>query len=255
MIIDQDILKIKNTIKSLLKSKGFKQADLAKYLNLSIPMVRKILNSEKLTIDRLKLICNFLNIDLFEFFMIANKSQTKINFLNEKQFSFISKSNKHLAIFICLLSCRGLDELMLKTEVPFKELSHILFQMDKINIIEIQQDMTYRLLIKTPLQLTKEQSYLFKDKNINWHFTVLKNTIEKLSSQTEDSPDLLRLEVFCHSKTINEIRESLKEIKKNALLNASKDQLNLNRNELDYYSVSIASGKFSGWLEMYKKNR
>ncbi len=250
--IHRDSLAIKEGVKKLLKVNGYSQQDLASHLGLSLPMVRKVLNSNNLTIERLMLICDFFDLSFFDFIEIVKSNQKTINYLNDEQFEYLNNSDKANAIFISLISCSSIDEVHVLLRVSKNDIKKILLEMEQLKIIRLFTDGCFKFLIKPPVVVKNEHKEKNRDKINRWHVLVnnfVLNNNKLYNGTNETNSD--RLEIFCHENTIREYRKELKSLFAKISLRSKYDQASFSKKELKYYSVSHNSGDFSGWIEMF----
>jgi len=250
--IHRDSLAIKEGIKQLLKANGYSQQDLASYLGLSLPMVRKILNSDNLTIERLMLICDFFDLSFFDFIEIVRSNQKTVNYLSDEQFEYLNESDKVHAIFISLISCNSIDEVHELLQVNKNNIKKIMLKMENLKIIRLFTDGSFKFLIKPPVQIKNKHKEKSRDKISRWHVSVnnfVLNNNKLYNGTNKTNSD--RLEIYCHENTIREYRKELKSLFSKISLRSKYDQASFSKKELKYYSVSHNSGDFSGWIEMF----
>jgi transcriptional regulator with XRE-family HTH domain len=126
-----------STIKKQLKSQGRTYLDLARALELSEPSIKRMFASERLTVDRLVQISNFLGYTLAELSKEAQSAQPALRTLTEKQEREVVSDPKLLMVAVCALNHWSMDEIVKLYRLTDAECIKYLLQLDTLRIIDL----------------------------------------------------------------------------------------------------------------------
>ncbi|MDO8988466.1 MAG: helix-turn-helix transcriptional regulator [Sideroxyarcus sp.] len=126
-----------STIKKQLKSQGRTYLDLARALELSEPSIKRMFASERLTVDRLVQIGNFLGYTLAELSKEAQSAQPALRTLTEKQEREVVSDPKLLMVAVCALNHWSMDEIVKLYRLSDAECIKYLLQLDALRIIDL----------------------------------------------------------------------------------------------------------------------
>ena len=110
--MDKEINNVKTTIKTLLKENKYTQKDLAVYLGISLPSVKRILGPGDLSLNRLSQISLFFNMTFSEFIELSNNKSLTYSMISPKQEKAFINDIINLKVFRSLVL--GLNEDQIK---------------------------------------------------------------------------------------------------------------------------------------------
>lgn len=154
--------KISKTLKNIIKSKGFNYKNIAERLELSEASVKRLFSHNKFTLDQLVLICEVLNIELYELCRLALTNKTDGNQLTLSQEQFLVDNPKYFITFYLLLNKWALDDIQIEYKLSLPELVHHLTQLDKQKIIELLPGNHVKLCVERPIRWIKKGPILEK---------------------------------------------------------------------------------------------
>lgn len=127
---------LKKSIKSLLKSKKKNYEELAVYLEVSVPTVKRILTKEELSLSRLLKICDYLEVSLSDLEKLAkhNHQNTEIYF-TDKQDEFLAKNSHFLTFLLELYSRLSPQQIQKKYKLSSKSLELYLIKLDRLGLV------------------------------------------------------------------------------------------------------------------------
>ena len=132
--IDQFLVSLKKS----LKNKGILYRDLAKTLGLSESSVKRILSSKSLSLERLEEICRAADLTFAEIVKEANFDESdQPIFLTDEQESALGENSRLLHYFMMLQEGKTVQEIEKEYMIPLNESKKYLFQLDKLNLIEL----------------------------------------------------------------------------------------------------------------------
>lgn len=95
-------LKVIQTIKKELKAKGITYKDIALYLKITEAGVKKLLSKDDISFNKLKLLCDLLQITPNELLNAVDKSDTETHTFTNKQIRFFLANQNYFHFFMKL---------------------------------------------------------------------------------------------------------------------------------------------------------
>lgn len=129
-------MKIKNTIKALLKRKGHTYGDLAKIWDCSLPTVKRQLGSEELPLSRLLSLLEWLDISLGELHKLVDLEGSGHQKYTVKQNEFLAKNPREFALLLYLYQMPA-EQIAKKFKIPDLVFEKMLIQLEKHDLIKV----------------------------------------------------------------------------------------------------------------------
>jgi len=133
------------TIKKQLKNQGITYRELACALDLSEASVKRILSSDRLTVERLTKISNLLGYTLAEITKEAIEGRLQLQTLTEKQEREVMSDTKLLVVAVCALNHWSMEEIIEHYSITRAECIKCLLQLDRLRIIDLLPNNRIRL--------------------------------------------------------------------------------------------------------------
>jgi transcriptional regulator with XRE-family HTH domain len=131
-ISKEAMLVVKNRAKSL----GITQSDIAQYLNVSLPTVKRWYSGSGVNIEILKNICDVIEVSLSDVFTMVESNEGNQFTYTDTQEKFFSKNPHCLAFFDYLVRGFSVSRIQKKFSLPRVELEKILNQLEKLELID-----------------------------------------------------------------------------------------------------------------------
>lgn len=198
--IDQFLVALKRA----LKAKDILYKDLAEILKLSESSVKRILSSKSLTLERLEEVCRATDISFAEIVRMAEfDDESYFKTLTEDQEKVLAENSRLMQYFMLLHDNMPPGRILKEYQIDAEEAHKFLFQLDRMNIIELHPKDRVRLKYLGRLKFRKEgplgkklfaqtkQAYLeydFANTNDYVRFTLANlspSTIQKFKSKLE----------------------------------------------------------------------
>lgn len=130
-------MKIIQTIKKELKSKGVTYKDIALYMKMTEAGVKKLLSKDDISFNKLKLICDLLQISPVDLLSVVDESETETHTFSEKQIKFFL-NNKQYFHFFMKIAYEQKNPRVIQAEYKLsaKSLSHYLKALENIGLIK-----------------------------------------------------------------------------------------------------------------------
>ncbi len=195
-------------LKRALKETGHTYKDVARQLNLSEPSVKRLFSSGDLSLARVDLICELIDMPLPALIERAMERRTPENQLTLSQEKEITADPKLFMITWLILGRTPYETIMRDYQFTRAEAQRYLIRLDRLKVIELQPANRVRILVNRRFSWIRGgpvQRYI--------HQTLLR---EFLSHRFADAGD----EFFFHGDAITEA--GLTQLKR-ALQNASRE--------------------------------
>lgn len=176
------INQISTTLKSLLKQQNLTYRDIAEKLSMSEANIKRIFSTNSFTLERLEEICDVLNMNLSDLFLIAEQQTDKLTQLTQEQELQLLADPKLLLVAVCVRDAWTFEELVEHYDIDKFECTRLLAKLDKLKIISLLPNNHYKILIaqdfrwipKGPLEKFMEQEVMVKfmapKKDEEWNF-------------------------------------------------------------------------------------
>jgi transcriptional regulator with XRE-family HTH domain len=147
-----EFFKIQTTIKNSLKASGLKYSDLAQKLDLSLPSVKRILNSDDIPLSKLIEICRCIGIDFFELIEQAKEQTAHVYQFSLEQENTLSKDFQHFLVFRLMLVNTELDQIQSELKITRVDLNRSIKALEKCQLIELWPNDKIKILAHFPFQ-------------------------------------------------------------------------------------------------------
>lgn len=176
------INQISTTLKGLLKQQNLTYRDIAEKLSMSEANIKRIFSTNNFTLERLEEICDVLNMNLSDLFLIAEQQTDKLSQLTQEQELQLLADPKLLLVAVCVRDAWTFEELVEHYDIDKFECTRLLAKLDKLKIVSLLPNNHYKLLIaqdfrwipKGPLEKFMEQEVMVKfmapKKDEKWNF-------------------------------------------------------------------------------------
>lgn len=206
------IAQISQTLKQLLRQHQLTYKDVASFLGMSEANVKRIFSTNSFTLDKLEQICDMLNMNLSDLFIITQKKTEQLSQLTKEQELELLSDPKLLLTAVCVRDGWTFDELIGHYDIDKHECIRLLARLDKLKVIDLLPNNHYKLLIAHdfrwipggPLEKFMEQEVMVKfmapkqDEKWNFRFylrgrysqTSIDIIERKLNQLTKEAADL-----------------------------------------------------------------
>lgn len=175
-------------LKRSLKAKNVLYKDLAKALKLSESSVKRILASKSLSLERLEAICNATDISFAEVCRAANFEEgTHAWMMNDEQEKALAENPRLLHYYMLLHDGKTPQKVEKEFEISSAEAKKFLFQLDRLNLIELHPRDRVKIKRRGSLRFRREGAVgrvLFaqtKSHYLNYEFGNIENDFIRFS--------------------------------------------------------------------------
>ena len=127
-----------STLKKTLKSHGKTYADVAKYLELSEASVKRMFAQQSISLQRLDVICQMLEIEITDLLQqVSDSTALQIDELTEEQEKELVADIELLLVTVCVLHHWTLEDMLQYYTLSKPRCIQLLAKLDKLNIIEL----------------------------------------------------------------------------------------------------------------------
>lgn len=135
-------------LKTVLKERGWRYADLARALGLSEPTVKRLLSNGRIDLERLERICAVLDLDFFELARRARGARDETRHLSPKQEAELARSPRLMTVFHLLCQGWRTDAIRAGFGLSAPELTRLLARLDRLALAELLP--SDRVLLRVP---------------------------------------------------------------------------------------------------------
>ncbi len=130
-------LKVRATIKTLIKNRGYTYTDLAQVWNVSESSVRRIMSREDITLDRVNAVADWLGIKPSEIFLLSEQGENDAHHLTPEQDQYLAANPLGAYLYLRMMIGEPFHEFCTRTGFTEQELRPYLFQLEKIGLAEL----------------------------------------------------------------------------------------------------------------------
>lgn len=232
IMLNNETQVIKNLIKALLKENRFTQSDLAEYLGLSLPSIKRSLGKEDISLDRLSKIAAFFNLNVSDLFEMAKNKSLDYLMITDEQEKLFVKDLIYLKVFRALVLGLNKSEVRSRYDITNTKYIKILSDLEKAELLEVWPNDRVRILVKWPFQFSANGE--FKSKLLP---RLRKETLKKANMNSNTIITELALSKDHHGSLNKEIKETVEKYRK---VSAS-DMKNYNYKKLTELTVVYSS--------------
>lgn len=244
---------LRSAIKRLMKKNGYRYADLAKALKLSIPTIKRMLTRDDLPLERAVSVAHWLGISFSQLVELANQNSSGVALFSEAQENFFIQSPRAFLYFHLLLTGWSKEYILKNFGFTLRESERIQFALEKIGLVEVWPESRLRLKTRAPHRMIPggKMETIFFDKVVESIFrTIRKRTRGYADAENLSSPTLFRpFEIVMQSKTYLKMARELREVvEKYRAIGVSELQLE-SREKLKHVSGLIVADFYYSWTE------
>lgn len=140
-------VRIVETLKRQLKSRGLTYKELARQLQLSESAIKHMFSTGNFSLKRLDEICAVLELDISDLVNISESQQPKIEQLSAEYEREIVSDIRLLLVAYCIINYWTFEEILERYDITAADALRYLRRLDRMNIIELQPGDRVRLLI------------------------------------------------------------------------------------------------------------
>jgi DNA-binding Xre family transcriptional regulator len=135
------------TLKRTLRAAHVTYADIALRLEMSEANVKRLFATQSFTLQRLETICEMMNMDLGDLFVLLESERRRIRHLTQQQEQELVADAKLLLVAICVRNQMNFDEMVSLYRLSEDEAIRHLAHLDRLGIIELLPGNRMKLLI------------------------------------------------------------------------------------------------------------
>jgi DNA-binding Xre family transcriptional regulator len=132
-----DVRRIVDTLKKMLRLRGLTYADLAKRIELSEPSVKRLFSQRSFTLARLAQICDSLEIDFAELARLARGREGETAEMTLAQETALAADARLLAVFYLAISGWTHEEIVAHYQISSVQCTGLLAKLDRLGLIDL----------------------------------------------------------------------------------------------------------------------
>lgn len=154
------------TLKGLLKQNKVTYRDIAIALDMSEANIKRIFSNSSFTLQRLEQICQLIDLNLSDLFVLSEKQQQTISQLTLEQEQELIDNPKLLLIAVCVRDGWTFSEIIEHYQIDQFECIQLMAKLDRIKLIQLLPNNNYKLLIAQDFRWIKHgplESFMEKE--------------------------------------------------------------------------------------------
>lgn len=242
----KEIKKIKSLLKQIVRDKKYSYDSLSADLGVSPATVKRMLNSEDLSIGTLVELCAVLDINFYELVEQSRERISEASHFTTTQEKYLANNFAAFLLLREFVARRTLKDACRELNLNLKEGREYLAEMDKVGLIEWHSNDRVKLLVDFPFKWIKGGSLenAYSVKVIASFFEKAK----KIGLENEESSEFLcrpmelSLKPADSKKFKNELNTLVQKY-----MSISEYELKFSKGALNIFSAFVLAGPFSPW--------
>lgn len=243
-------VRIKETVKDLLKKKKLNYRDLSEGIGISEAAVKKFMVGGDLTIDRIEKIALWFGYNLIEFLQLVVSDRQKSYEFQENQEAFFLKNPEALYMVFLLGAGFTISEIQKRSGWDQQKISKLLNSLESLGLLQTKPKKKIILLYRGPFRLNPYGAIVKK------YVPKFLYRMYELSLNDFSTPSsLIRSELYLNSKLHESMLIELRQIhdKYKNLSKLAQEQFSMV--DLKPYATVIFSKQFDIWRDLLLGNR
>lgn len=133
-------------IKKVLRSRSYTYADVTKVLEISESTVKRLFSRDQLSLERIEMLCDWLNIEFTELAELGREAEQRITRLTTRQESTLLADPPLFLLAYMLVNHWSQDEIQEVFDFDDANMIRLLAQLDRMDLIELLPHNRVRLL-------------------------------------------------------------------------------------------------------------
>ena len=133
-------------IKKALRARSHTYADVAKVLEISEASVKRLFSRDQLSLERIEMLCDWMNIDFIELADLSRETEQRITQLTLDQESTLLTDPRLFLLAYMLVNHWSQNEIQEVFEFDDNDMTRLLVQLDRMGLIELLPQNRVRLL-------------------------------------------------------------------------------------------------------------
>ena len=126
-----------DTLKKALKTHQLTYADIARQLSMSEANIKRLFASQRFSLQRLEEICQLMQMELSDLFVLYDESRQRISQLTRQQEKELVANEKLLLVAVSVRNRLGFDDIVNNYNISETECIRFLATLDKLKIIDL----------------------------------------------------------------------------------------------------------------------
>ena len=135
------------TLKLALRASRFTYADIARHLGMSEANVKRLFATESFTLHRLESVCELLQLELGDLFLLYEESRAKIRHLTLEQEQELVSDTGQLLVAVSVRNRLSYNDIISRYTITEPEAIRYLARLDRLGIIDLLPGNRIKLLI------------------------------------------------------------------------------------------------------------
>ncbi|MBF0362894.1 MAG: helix-turn-helix transcriptional regulator [Oligoflexia bacterium] len=141
------------TLKKKIRHQNKNYEQLAEYLKVSLPTIKKMFSSKgnkknNISLERLGKCCDFLQITFFDLVKMAKEENAFVQkYFTQQQEEILTSNDNIFYLFFMLMNNHSAQDAKIKLKLNDNELDNYLLKLDKIKLIELHPEQKIKIMV------------------------------------------------------------------------------------------------------------
>ena len=148
-----NLSRIMDTLKEALKNNGKTYRELGDALELSESSVKRLFSTQKITMERVEEICDFINISIFDLIHLAESRKAPVTRkITLEQEILLASDDNLFMVFYLLVSRWSVEDIMDHFSFDHQMIEGFLLKLDKAGLLELHPGNKVKMLIRKSIK-------------------------------------------------------------------------------------------------------
>ncbi|MCB0419549.1 MAG: helix-turn-helix transcriptional regulator [Bdellovibrionales bacterium] len=244
--MENELIKVKSLLKQVVNQKKLTYDVLAKNMKTSPATIKRILNSDDLSMNTFIRFCEVLEVDFYDLIDQSRNRLSSVSEFNVEQEHYLADNYEALLLLREFVWNRPFSLACKDLGLSVTRGRKLLSEMDRVKIIEWHSKDKVKLLVRFPFQWIENGPLkkAYTEKILSSYFKVAHEV--GINNRTSSKSKCRALELSLNSKAIQQFEKDVDELI-SKYMSISEYDLKISQSDLNRYSLLFVYGRFSPW--------
>lgn len=226
-------------LKNAMKVRKKTYTELADYLQVSVPAVKRIFTDKDCKFSRLMQICEFLDLDFYELIKSQERHNQYPSYLPETTETALAQDSRAFGVFLLIIAYLSKGDILKVAKLSESDYYQSLRKLEKLDLIAITQNNQFTIKANLPIAWRADGALADVITTINLRY--LRHCIDH---ETQANYTYFTKSRLMSTASVKTIERKLAEVHEAFHYYATQDQLFYESNNLSLYKLQVAYSPF-----------
>lgn len=132
----------------MIAAKGYRVADMATQLDVSIATAKRLLNGDDLSVSTMMKLCDWIHLDFYDLIEISKRQRVDYHYISSEQEKFLASRLGHLSFLRALQKGEDLNALQAQNHLSRNDVEGYLADLEAFSFLKRDENGNVELLVK-----------------------------------------------------------------------------------------------------------